>query len=500
MSSLLPLFVSDQSGPRTISRGGPAVGSLTPANNKNQLPASEQALPSVFSQVLRESNETLVLGRYSQPSGPTRSQHNTAFNQFLTQKDFQNLESLFGFDAAEKILGGLQSFQVQGDPEAYLPPGTDTFLSFQSPIIPSFDGNQTPAPILFQGSGVQHTGEDSIFGSVRQGTVIGEEQYGVAQFPLSKAPEGGIIPSQASQPEEALPVRTVVASGKDVPSGSQQAGRSILENESLQNPIIPKVSSPLARSHNVQPNFISPVAAIQTEGPAGFPGTSLSTQISEKTIPGHSSVLSNISGSGIEHRTTVTTDLAGEAGLMAKGERGQTMIDISKSVGLDPNGGPGLGNGMNSFSNSQSGSQQPSLFQGQGVGFRVLEERAQEFPAPAIQRLQMDVQLSESQRVHIDVGVHNRQVYTGLVMDHSVLRNLATQFVPQLENQLAEVDLELQEFSAEVREEQEQEAKSLFDDSRSHEAHESKRSAQGERLSTKNPVGRQAEAGLHFVV
>ena len=130
---------------------------------------------------------------------------------------------------------------------------------------------------------------------------------------------------------------------------------------------------------------------------------------------------------------------------------------------------------------------------------RALEERGQEFPAPALQRLQMDVQLSESQRVQIDVGVQNRQVYTGLIMDHSVLRNLATQFVPQLENQLAEVDLELQEFSAEVREEREQEAASLFDDSRSHNSQESGRRAQGDLLLTQNSVGRQEEPGLHFV-
>jgi hypothetical protein len=84
-------------------------------------------------------------------------------------------------------------------------------------------------------------------------------------------------------------------------------------------------------------------------------------------------------------------------------------------------------------------------------------------------------------------------------MDHSVLRNLATQFVPQLENQLAEVDLELQEFSAEVREEREQEAGRLFDDSRSHNAQKSGRHAQGELLSNKNPVGRQKEPGLHLV-
>jgi hypothetical protein len=154
---------------------------------------------------------------------------------------------------------------------------------------------------------------------------------------------------------------------------------------------------------------------------------------------------------------------------------------------------------MNHFSNSQSGFQQPSLSSGQGVGLRTLEERGQEFPAPVLQRLQMDVQLSETQRVQIDVGVQNRQVYAGLVMDHSVLRNLANQFVPQLENQLTQVDLELQEFSAEVREEREQETQTMLDDSRSHEGEISGQTAEGELLSIQNPVGRQKEPGLHFV-
>lgn len=503
MSSLLPLFVSAQSGPQTIGGGREATGRLIPDSNKNQLAESGQAFPPAFSRILRESNETPVLGPYPQSAGSTKSQHNTASNKILTQKDFQNLESLLGSDAAEKVLGGLQSFLVQGVPEAYLPPTTDTLLNLQSPIIPSFDGEQTPARILFQSIGVQQPGGNSTLGSVRQESAIGEKQLGVASYPLSKTPEGGIVLSQGSQPEEALPVRTVVPSGKDVPSGSQQAGRSILENKSLQNPFFPKISSPLARPHIVQPNSNSPIAVIQTEGPAGFTGTSLTAPISEKTIPGHSSVLSDMSGSGIEHRTTVTTDLLGEVGLLAKGERGQTMIDTSvKSVGLDPSGGQGLGYGMNHFSNSQSGSQQPSSFQGQGVGFRVLEERGQEFPAPVLQRLQMDVQVSENLRVQIDVGVHNRQVYTGLILDHSVLRNLATQFVPQLENQLAEVDLELQEFSAEFRgeQEQEQETGGLFNNDRSSEAQDSNRTAQDQLLLTQNSVGRQEEAGLHFVV
>ena len=54
---------------------------------------------------------------------------------------------------------------------------------------------------------------------------------------------------------------------------------------------------------------------------------------------------------------------SGETGVLAKGERGQTIIETSvKTVGLDPSGGQGLGNGMNHFSNSQSGSQQPIFF------------------------------------------------------------------------------------------------------------------------------------------
>jgi hypothetical protein len=525
MSSLLPIFVSAQKGSHAIGGGGAAAGSLSPVT-KDRSTASGQALATAFSQVLREYNETSVLGKHLQAAGSTRSQHNTASHHALTQKDFRNLESLVGSDAAEKILGDLQPSKIQTSPEDSLPSTTDSPLSLPSAVIASFDGLQTPVRTMFQGSGFQQTGGDSTLGPVRQESEIGGKNLGITQIPLPKALETGqilyqgsvskgaeseLIPQEIPQraaikqtslglkQEDALSVPRV-PSAKDVPSGFQQVGRSVLGNETLQNPILPKVSNPLAPPQNVQSNHIPPVTAIQVEGPAGFTGPNLTNQFSVKSIPGNSSVLSDVSGTGIEHRTTVPADLLGETGLLARGERGQTIIEASvKSVGLDPSGGQGLGNGMNHFSNSQSGFQQPSSFPGQGVGLRALEERGQEFPAPALQRLQMDVQLSENQRVNIDVGVHNRQVYTGLVMDHSVLRNLATQFVSQLENQLAEVDLELQEFSAEVREEREQEAGSLFDDSRSHKAQESGRRAQGELLSTPNPVGRQEEPGVHFV-
>lgn len=468
MSSLLPIFVSTQNGPNAIGGGGAAAGSLGTVN-KDRSTSSGQALAPAFSQILRENNETFE-------------------------------------DSV---------------------PSTDFPLGLPSAVIASFDGLHTPVRALFQRSGFQQTSGDSTLGLVRQESEIGGKNLGITQIPLPKTLEVGsilyqgsvskvagleLIPQEIPQgaaikqaslgfkQEEALSIRTVVPSAKTIPSGFQQVGRSVLGNETLQNAILPKVSSPLARSQNVQPNHIPPVTAIQAEGPAGFTAPNLTNQILVKSIAGNSSVLSDVSGSGILHPTTVPTDLLGEAGLLAKGERGQSMIEASvKSMGLDPSSGQGLGNGMNQFSNSQSGFQQPSSFPGQGVGVQAPDEQGQKFPAPALQRLQMDVQVSENQRVQIDVGVQNRQVYAGLVMDHSVLRNLANQFIPQLENQLTQVDLELQEFSAEVREEREQGTHTMFDDSGSHEAQRSGGRSQDKLLPMQNPLNRPQEQGLHLV-
>jgi hypothetical protein len=242
------------------------------------------------------------------------------------------------------------------------------------------------------------------------------------------------------------------------------------------------------------------VTALQAGGPAGFTEPVSASQSSIKSIPGSPLVLNTLSGQVPEHRTVVPADLPGDTGLLGKEERIQTMLDTSvKNVGVDPSSGQGLGAGMNQSSHSQSGFQQPSSFPGQGMGLRALEERGAELPAPALQRLQMDVQLSENHRVQIDVGVQSKQVYAGLVMDHAVLRNLAAQFVPQLENQLARVDLELREFSAEVREEREQDADTLFHDSRFHEPPDAGGRSQDEVSSTQNPLNQHEEQGLHLV-
>ena len=305
MSSLLPIFVSAQNGPHAIDGGGAASESLSLVN-KDQSTSSGQALAAAFSQVLREFNRTTV----------------------------------------EKILGDLQPSKIQASPEDTLPSTTDSPLSLPSAVVATFDGFQPPARTLFQGSGFQKIGGDSTLGPVRQEYEIGKKILGIPQMPLpkplevgsslyqgslSKVVESELIPQEISQgaalkqaslalkQEDALSVRTGVPSAKEVPSGFQQVGRLVLGNETLQTPILPKVSSPLAPPQNVQSNHMSPATAIQAEGPAGFTGPNLTNQILVKSTPGNSSLLSDVAGPGIEHRTTVPAELLGGAEVLAKG-------------------------------------------------------------------------------------------------------------------------------------------------------------------------------------
>ncbi len=389
------------------------------------------------------------------------------------------------------------------------------------------EGTQASTAGFPQGPAFQPTSGEPIPGSTRpaldiEGNYSGNPQASVIkvletgpvsqQVPLPKIAEGsglsqyvpqgpeGKLDSSVLKQEDVQGTSRISPSAKEIPSGLPQVNRFIQEDESLKLPVLPRPSNSPIGFQNLRPNNVLPVTAVQPEAPAGFSQALSTGPLAIKPTPGILSVVQDVSNPVIGHRTTVPVDLLGESGLHSKGDRAQALVETSvKSAGLDVSGGQGLGSGMNHFQNPQSGFQQPSTPLGQGVGLRGLEERGPEFPAPALQRLQMDVQLSESQRVSIDVGVQNRLVSAGLVMDHSVLRNLAAQFVPQLENQLNQVDLELKEFSAEVREEREQGAGTLFDRSGSHGAQESRRGAKGESHSTHNPLVRQGDQGLHLV-
>ena len=127
--------------------------------------------------------------------------------------------------------------------------------------------------------------------------------------------------------------------------------------------------------------------------------------------------------------------------------------------GQHPNGG--LASSPESHHGNSS-----NMNQGQGqhaLRASAFEERLQAYQATPPQRLQIDVQLSETARVQVDVAVQQRQVYAGLLMDQPILRNLALQHVPQLEEQLNQNGMELQEFDAQV-DQQEKSQREVFED------------------------------------
>ncbi len=251
----------------------------------------------------------------------------------------------------------------------------------------------------------------------------------------------------------------------------------------------------------VQSSQTLPVTAIHADGPAGFTEQGAANSISLRPqIPNQLSV-QEPARQASDIRPAIQADLVADPGVLGRGERVHSLAEASvRSVGIETSEGQSAGMGMNNFSQSQSSFQQSTASHNSGAGVRTVDARAAAFPAPALQRLQMDVQLSEHQRVQIDVGVQNRQVYAGLVMDHSVLRNLAAQFVPQLENQLAQADLELQEFSAEVREDQQQEPdRLLYQSPQDHHPRDGGLSSQGTADLMKPVVHQQEEQGMHFV-
>lgn len=249
----------------------------------------------------------------------------------------------------------------------------------------------------------------------------------------------------------------------------------------------------------VNQTFQAPIPIDET--PAGIAGVVQSNQHRLNNTNGVSSIVSDVSGQGKEASMTLPSDLLGESGLSVTGDRSKELVDgIGKSLGSDPNGSQGLNNGMNGSPHSQTGFPQHTASHSSGAGVRLMEERIPDFPSPALQRLQMEVQLSDTNRIQIDVGVQHRQVYAGLLMDQTTLKNLAIQFVPQLEDQLAQNDMDLQEFSAEVRNQHREQESST--NSQGSEAMPGQRGFTNVHSSPElllNAMKRVEENGLHLV-
>ncbi len=547
MSSLLPFLVSPQNSPH-VSGGGIATDSSINGNKEQSTPLQQTVSPA-FAQVLRELHDRPSLQGHLKPSAPIDAQADDVQRSLLTLKDVERLDEEIGSDSVETILRQSQLYGLQtqvsqelatqspraqdGVPNSLRSqqgtghdgiPVEDQEQSIQTTTRPTTSITSAHVPFtethVLANALVQRHTLRSIDGEHASGVVsharianpvVSESGSVVSQAALAKVPEVGVSSTNGAQGSEgklatSLPnqdgaqgVRPLALFSKGGPVALPQASHSLQQTEPLKFSSHPSQSISTIDLPHVRKSTVPLALSISHTGPAGFAQTDSINQLLGKAIPGNVSTVNDLSSAVIENRTTLQIDPLGDTGLLNKGDRSQTVIDTStKVVGFDVGGGQGLGSGMNYSQHSQSGNQQLFMTSGQGVGIRGLEERVAELPAPALQRLQMDVQLSETQRVSIDVGVQNRQVYAGLVTDHAVLRNLATQFVPQLENQLADIDMELQEFSAEVREERQQQDDPAFRQT-SLAGQETRRASEQESVVLQSSLNRQEHAGLHFV-
>lgn len=231
----------------------------------------------------------------------------------------------------------------------------------------------------------------------------------------------------------------------------QETGPRLLKNPP--SPIGPPQES--LKPANAPVNQAFPVTEPFEETPADIADAAQLSQNRLNYVSRVSSVLSESPANGKESSIGIPLDLLADANVSLTGDRSRDVLEATgKAEGVDPNAGQGLNHGMGNPTHSQPGFQQASSASSPGQAVRMAEERVPDLPGPALQRLQMEVQLSETNRVQIDVGVQHRQVYANLLMDQATLKNLAVQFVPQLEEQLTQGEMELQEFSAEVRDHQ----------------------------------------------
>ena len=266
-------------------------------------------------------------------------------------------------------------------------------------------------------------------------------------------PQGVTVPERDTtnviQSLEKLGLVNDPKSERLVQQGSPQPAQRLVPFDS-QIEKLPQVSGPIDPSLLRNQPPVTPVPVL---------GTSQQAVPSALTVNG---ALNPVSGEGTQGQIGAESEIRlGSASIksvqLSQGEVGSSGSETFS--GHHPN------SGMASSPDSHQGNTS-NLNQGQSqnaLRVSTFEERLQAYHATAPQRLQIDVQVSETARVQVDVAVQQRQVYAGLLMDQPILRNLALQHVPQLEEQLNQNGMELQEFDVQV-DQQEHNQREVFED------------------------------------
>ncbi len=374
-----------------------------------------------------------------------------------------------GFVAFAEVLGDTQLLQEQEGDDASNSSGEEPvfFQEFHheellvsltgqvTPVIPVLGTNPTGSVALTQQSLTSHPILQEQASAVEilsssQGRVPGtlELPVGIAGPSTQEAGKSGPVAGTVL-PLDVAPLPNQVKPLLE--TAGQQIARVVSQDETARGGGV-KVPAFLNGVPGVNPNIPTALASVT----GAVSESLLSPQQSTSALDvGGNTAQTSLSALYAQSRlpqlpdepTALISRAEGEGktiGLSASSQNAETTFGSSGS-GLPF--GQHLGNGQGQTFDSSPGSQVPGN-QGQ-LAARAgnFDERLQLLNTAVPHRLQIDVQLSETARMQVDVGVQHRQVFAGVLLDNPVLRSLAAQNIQALEEQLGKADMELEEFN-----------------------------------------------------
>ena len=420
-------FLQTVSNPQSPAAGVFETGIKGSSNNRS---GSEQESPA-FSEVLGSTQQVHQHG--NAPSSDSAGANHPS-HQPVNHEEPQTFA-----ESTQPLADGIVNSQFSGQ------------------VLPEYDIQHFQGQVLNDGVNLGTKANSEIFVQSSLASHVSGKQ---ASLPFPNSLNTGI--PNGSSVETRVPFHIPPQSGQGTQGGSAtQVGQPLVgltppevAVDSLGGRLRPLlVSNPTAPSDLGSPVVSSITTANQTSATVQLAVTQLGTVGDGQTIGGATLGVNRVNPVLEELSQTINR---GEQSGKPSDSIGTTQVGQAGlgGAGHDIPFGNQTGNGFSQLTDSSQGTQ-ISIQQGQVPGkVGSFDERLQMLHSSPPQRLQIDVQLSETARAQVDVAVQQRNVYAGVMMDNPVLRNLAQQNVQQLEEQLGQADMDLQEFD--VHEEHEQ--------------------------------------------
>lgn len=228
--------------------------------------------------------------------------------------------------------------------------------------------------------------------------------------------------------------------------------------------------------------------------------------ISPKSAPVSRLALEGLHGEQQENGTRSSLDVSHAGTLTQQGDRsGQEEVSSPfNRQGEEPSRDAFSGQAFMNHSHAKASPTKEGP-QASVIGMAVNGERPSSLSVSGSHRLQLEVPLSQTSMLHLDVSVQQRHVSASVMLDHPLIRHMAIHHVSELEEQLNHMGLHLREFDAQADSRSGNDA-SFADDNTSSAWHAERHATPSARpaaihLSSPNRAASLNEAGsrLHIV-